>query len=354
MRAICREERQPTITLSPRRNLGIQFHMSIPGPAELLSRRVVLTGIAIRLSLKRIPKQESESAMTVSSCTNSVENNSIDAQPGAFAGERRLRLLTYNIQTGIATSRYHHYLTHSWKHVLPCSGRRDNLDRIANLVRHYDIVGLQEADAGSMRSGYVNLTEYLATRAGFPHWYDQTNRNFGMFAQHSMGVLSRMRASDIREHRLPGAIPGRGALVIRYGQGRDALVLMIVHLALGKRARLRQLGFIGEIASAHRHMILMGDLNCRSDSPELGVLIDRVGLREPTHNMHTFPSWRPIRNIDHILVSPSLRVDAVNVLNYPLSDHLPISMEISLPDDLDLSGRHHASWDSNSSVAAPF
>ena len=78
-------------------------------------------------------------------------------------GQRRLRLLTYNIQTGIATSRYRHYLTHSWKHVLPCSGRRDNLDQIANLVRHYDIVGLQEADAGSLRSGYVNLTEYLAT-----------------------------------------------------------------------------------------------------------------------------------------------------------------------------------------------
>lgn len=270
----------------------------------------------------------------------------------AVTGQRRLRLLTYNIQTGIATSRYRHYLTHSWKHVLPCSGRRDNLDQIANLVRHYDIVGLQEADAGSLRSSYLNLTEYLAARAEFPHWYDQTNRNFGMFAQHSMGVLSRMRADEIREHRLPGAIPGRGALVIRYGNGPEALVLMLVHLALGKRARMRQLGFIGEIASAHRHVILMGDLNCRSDSPELAVLIDRAGLREPTHDLHTFPSWRPIRNIDHILVSPSLRVEDVSVLNYPLSDHLPISMEISLPDELELSSRHHANWDRNPLVTA--
>jgi endonuclease/exonuclease/phosphatase family metal-dependent hydrolase len=290
--------------------------------------------------------------MTSTYRSSLAEHESTESRSALGAGEHRLRLLTYNIQTGIATSRYRHYLTHSWKHVLPCAGRRDNLDRIAGLVRHYDIVGLQEADAGSLRSGYVNLTEYLAARAGFPYWYDQTNRNFGMFAQHSMGVLSRMRAAEVKEYRLPGAIPGRGALVIRYGRGRESLVLMIVHLALGKRARMRQLGFIGEIASSHRHLILMGDLNCLSDSPELGMLIERAGLREPTHELHTFPSWRPIRNIDHILVSPSIQVDDVSVLNYPLSDHLPISMEISLPDDLDLGHQHTAHWDSHLAAVA--
>ncbi len=290
--------------------------------------------------------------MTLASRPSLVVNNDDKSIPAPIDGGRRLRLLTYNIQTGIATNRYHQYLTHSWKHVLPCRARRGNLDRIASMVKDYDIVGLQEADAGSLRSGYVNLTEYLATRAGFPHWYDQTNRNFGMFAQHSMGVLSRMRAAEITEHRLPGAIPGRGALIVSYGHGRDALVLMLVHLALGRRARLRQLGFIGEIASTHRNLILMGDLNCRSDSPEISSLIERVGLREPTHDLHTFPSWRPIRNIDHILVSPSLRVMDVSVLNYPLSDHLPIAMEISLPDDLELGGGNYSRLDHGRSVAA--
>jgi endonuclease/exonuclease/phosphatase family metal-dependent hydrolase len=275
-----------------------------------------------------------------------------ETSTGTSAGRRTLRLLTYNIQTGIATSRYHHYFTHSWKHVLPCPGRRQNLDRIADLVRHYDIVGLQEADSGSLRSGYINLTEYLANRAGFPHWYDQTNRNFGMFAQHSMGVLSRLRAANVSEHRLPGVIPGRGALIARYGEGRDALVLMLVHLALGRRARLRQLGFIGEIAREYRNVIVMGDLNCRSDSPELTRLIDHAGLCEPTHDLHTFPSWKPVRNIDHILVSPSIRVDDVSVLNYPLSDHLPIAMEVSLPQEFEITGRHHPDWDSRAFINA--
>lgn len=245
---------------------------------------------------------------------------------------RRLRLLTYNIQAGIATSRYHHYLTHSWKHVLPCPERRDNLDRIAELVHRYDVVGLQEADAGSLRSGYINITEYLASHAGFPYWYDQTNRNFGVFAQHSMGILSRMRATEISEQRLPGAIPGRGALIVRYGRGHNSLVLVLVHLALGRRARLQQLGFVADIAREFDNVIIMGDLNCRSNSPELAHLIERAGLCEPAHDLHTFPSWRPIRNIDHILVSPSIQVESVSVLNYPLSDHLPIAMEVALPE----------------------
>ena len=268
--------------------------------------------------------------------------------PGATqdaADARQLRLLSYNIQAGIATRGYHHYLVHSWKHLLPFSGRQLNLDRISDMVRHYDVVGLQETDAGSLRSGYLNLTEYVAGRGGFPHWYDQTNRNFGVFAQHSMGVLARMRASEIVEHRLPGAIPGRGALVLRFGSGRDALALILVHMALGRRARLRQFGFVAELTSAFRHVIVMGDLNCRSDSPELVSLISRAGLREPAHDLHTFPSWRPMRNIDHILVSPSIEVDEVSVLNYPLSDHLPIAMQVRLPEGVDLAHRYHAHWD---------
>lgn len=273
-------------------------------------------------------------------------------QAGTGADPRVLRLLSYNIQAGIATRGYHHYFMHSWKHVLPFPERRLNLDRISDLVRHYDVVGLQETDAGSLRSGYLNITEYVAGRGGFPHWYDQTNRNFGMFAQHSMGVLARMRAQDIVEHRLPGAIPGRGALVLSFGHGRDTLALILVHLALSRRARLRQFGFLAELAREFRHVIVMGDLNCRSDSPELVSLIDRAGLREPAHDLHTFPSWRPMRNIDHILVSPSIKVDEVSVLNYPLSDHLPIAMQVRLPEQVDLAHRYHPRWDEHLSAAA--
>ncbi|HJX10379.1 MAG TPA: endonuclease/exonuclease/phosphatase family protein [Candidatus Binatia bacterium] len=247
------------------------------------------------------------------------------------ATARRLRLLSYNIQTGIASSRYHHYLTHSWKHVLPFPERLNTLDRMAALASDFDIVGVQESDAGSLRSGFINQTEYLAERGRFPLWYDQTNRNLGHFAQHSLGVLSRFSPSEISEVRLPGMIPGRGALCVRFGVGDEALLLIIVHLALGSRGRARQFESLVELMGDERHVILMGDLNCRSESAEMQRLLRRTDLSEPIHGLYTFPSWRPRRNIDHILVSESIQVDSVRVLNHTLSDHLPIAMDVTLP-----------------------
>lgn len=244
---------------------------------------------------------------------------------------QRLRLLSYNIQTGITTSGYRHYLTHSWKHVLPCTKRLDNLSRIASMASEFDIVGLQEVDGGSLRSGFINQTEYLAIEGRFPYWSDQTNRNLGKLGQHSTGVLSRLCPAEVIEVKLPGMIPGRGALTLRYGHGTDALVLVVAHLALGQRARLRQVQCIAEIIQDYRHVIVMGDMNCRSESHEIDWLVKRAGLREPTHDLPTFPSWQPSRNLDQILVSPSLTIERVEVLSHAFSDHLPIAMDVILP-----------------------
>lgn len=274
--------------------------------------------------------REARYALNVPLFSSEVPRVAAKTQP------RLLKLLSFNIQAGIASSSYRHYLTHSWKHVLPYPERLENLDRIARLACDFDFVGLQEADGGSLRSGYINQVEYLAVRAGLPFWYDQTNRNLGHLAQHSLGLLSRFLPRDITEVRLPGMIPGRGALCVRFGTGPQALLLMILHLALGRRARQRQLGAIAEQAQDYRHVIVMGDFNCRSESDEINGLLRHTHLSEPAHGLHTFPSWRPRRNIDHILVSSSIQVRSVNVLNHTMSDHLPISMEIMLPGDVAL------------------
>jgi len=250
--------------------------------------------------------------------------------------ERTLRLLSYNIQIGITTRRYRQYLTHSWKHVLHHPQRFNNLDRIAQLMSEYDLVGVQEADAGSARSGFVNITEYLANAAGFPYWDDQTNRRIGQFARHSLGVLSRYKPSGITEHKLPGRLPGRGAMAVRFGAGEESLVVLIVHLALSRRGRLSQLDYLGDLINDYRHVVMMGDMNCRSDSEEMELLVNKTLMSEPLHGLHTFPSWRPKRNIDHILVTPTVEVGRAEVLNYPLSDHLPISMEVVLPESVEL------------------
>lgn len=247
-------------------------------------------------------------------------------------GDGRLRLLSFNIQVGISTERYRHYLTRSWQHVLPHIGRAGNLQKIGSLLNDFDLVALQEADGGSLRSGYVNQVEHLAHLGAFPYWYQQLNRNLGRFAQHSNGLLSRLKPQLIEDHPLPGPA-GRGAILVRFGDGKDALVVVVMHLALGSKTRARQLAYIRELIGDYRHQVLMGDMNTHATDLLQHSPLRDLGLIAPQVEA-TFPSWRPQRCLDHILLSPSLTLERVEVLAQPISDHLPVAVEIRLPDSL--------------------
>lgn len=249
--------------------------------------------------------------------------------------QRVLNLLSFNIQTGVETQYFREYITKSWKHLLPLRERVANLNKIAGLISAFDIVGLQEVDSGSLRSGFLDQTEYLANRSGFPWWYRQINRNMGKFAQHSNGVLSRIYPEWVHEHRLPG-LRGRGAVLVEYKTSSHPLVICVMHLSLGKRARSRQMVYISELVSEHPFLVVMGDFNCGLDSRELGHLIDNTHLSLPAKEVETFPSWKPRRKYDHILVSDKLRFSEPRVLGPTHSDHLPVSVKIELPEGVEL------------------
>ncbi len=259
------------------------------------------------------------------------------------AGLDRLRLVSYNIQAGTSTANYREYVTRSWRQVLPNNQRVDNLDAIADLVGPFDIVGLQEVDCGSLRSGFVNQAKYIASHGGFPWWTHQANRKVGVIAHAGNGVLSRFVPDHVDEHRLPGAIPGRGALVLKFGRGPDALWLVVLHLALGRRARMQQLRYVAHLVDRQPHVVVMGDLNAGPESREVREFCTHAGLVEPRRDLHTFPSWRPQRAIDHILVSPRLDVLELDVLPSTLSDHRPLAMTIGLPAGVSL--QRHAQGD---------
>ena len=264
------------------------------------------------------------------------QTDALTGEPDRQQRHQHLRLLSYNIQVGISSTRFRHYVTQSWRHVLPNISSFSNLDQIARLISDFDIVALQEVDAGSFRSFFVNQVEYLARRGKFPYWYFQTNRNLGKFAQHSNGLLSKLAPQEIIEHKLPGVIPGRGVMEVRYGSVDNPLVVLLVHLGLGRRARLRQLAYLSRLVNEHRHAIVMGDFNCQTQSEEMTNLLNHTELCEPAKKLLTFPSWRPLRNIDHILVSASIQTRNVEVLPYALSDHLPIAIEVMPPKGIRL------------------
>lgn len=264
---------------------------------------------------------------------------------------QQLRLLSYNIQAGIYTRNYRDYLTQSWKHVLPHRGRMDNLARIGTLLHQYDLVGLQEVDAGSLRSAFVDQTEYLARQGNFFYWYKQVNRNLGSFAQHSNGLLSRVGPDRVTDYKLPG-LPGRGAVIAEWSTSDgESLAVCVLHLALGWRARRRQLDYLHALATRYAYFVMMGDFNCGCGSKRFQSMVRASGLRGLDCEMKTFPSWRPTHNLDHILVSPSLRILSTKVIDYALSDHLPLSATIELPGRVRIAGGQGVTVESSEIVA---
>lgn len=241
-----------------------------------------------------------------------------------------LKILTFNIQAGLNAQAYKDYVKTSLSQFLPSTPNFPHIGAIGDLIKPFDLIALQELDAGSHRSGQLNQLSYLANHSAFEFWHQQLNRNLGRFGQFSNGLLSRFTPFEVEDHKLPG-LPGRGAILARYRLKNKTLSVCCVHLALSEKARLRQLSYIFDLLKNEEHLVLMGDMNC------LGEHLDNTPIKElkliaADNQLHSYPSWDPTKNIDHILVSPSLKVSQIQVIDSTLSDHCPVAMTIQIPN----------------------
>ena len=125
--------------------------------------------------------------------------------------------------------------------------RTPHLDALADGFSMFDVVGLQECDPGSLRSGFDNQCGYLAERARFPYWSHQANRRISRIAGSGNALLSRIEPTELLDYALPGRIAGRGVLLAKFGAGKAAWQLAITHLSLGARSRQLQLSFLADL-----------------------------------------------------------------------------------------------------------
>ena len=249
----------------------------------------------------------------------------------AVRGHQPLRLFSHNIQVGIATHRYRDYLTGGWKHLLPSADRDRSLAAIAPTLRHFDIIGLQEADAGSIRSRFQNQAEQLAELAELPHWAVRVNRDLGRLGKHALGLISRIEPIQVDQCPLPGRMPGRGALVADFLWDGHPLRVIDTHLALSRRARDWQFDQLGVLCDVPGFVVVMADFNCEPDDPGMQQWCVENGLKLPTRPPMTYPRWQPQRAIDHIAVSQGLDIRGTEARPVGGSDHIPVAMSIALP-----------------------
>ena len=243
----------------------------------------------------------------------------------------RLRLMTYNVKSCTVSG---------------CGGA---VDRIAAAIAAADpdVVALQEVEAAVARSGFRDQTSELAERLGWQAHFQPAMRGEGGGA-FGNALLSRLPLRLVASGLLPQLLVG----VVREPRGVSwhavevegrELQVLVTHLGLTRRERLAQIdALLGPLwmgdARCAAPRLLCGDLNCRPGSPEHrrleGSLVDAALVSPPAGGSATFPALRPLVRLDHVLVSPDLRVHRTEVPRRRelrrASDHLPLVVDVEL------------------------
>jgi len=236
-----------------------------------------------------------------------------------------MRVLTYNIQAAIGAQRATDYVTRGHRQFLNVKAKTKTLDNIAEFMKDFDIVCLQEVDLGGRRSGFKSQIDRLKKRSGLEHSIDQTNRVVGKTSIHGNAILSRFEISQYGDHKLPSRIPGRGALSCHI----NGLNVINTHLSLNPKTQTEQLSFLKDLIKPEAPVIIVGDLNCRSSAAHLKSFAERAHLNiltRPTDK--TYPAWRPRQDLDHIIASKIFARCQPIVHDVSFSDHRPVSINL--------------------------
>ncbi len=260
----------------------------------------------------------------------------IDAGQGAGGA---LRLLTLNVAHGRKLATHQALLS-------PRTVRR-NLEEIASLVRESraDVVALQEADGPSAWSGNFDHVETLTQLAEHAWSFRGEHNAFNLgraVLTSGTALMSRFPFHSTRSLRFGTSWRDTKGFVLATLPVPvwEGIELDVVSLHLEpfnpviRRQQVRQLtdALVARNAEQPRPLVVLGDFNCSwsEEARQLLPLSRELGLRpyQPHRRAPTYPSRRPWRRLDWILVSSELDFAAYRTLPNPVSDHLGVVADL--------------------------
>lgn len=243
-----------------------------------------------------------------------------------------MKLMVYNIAygTGSPDAFYERFLTgHRYLRT-----SQVHLERVMKFIEKEDpdILGLIEVDTGSYRTKFVNQVETIANHlnhffhSSVKYGKDSFGRKIPILKMQGNAILTRNKLPDKHYHYFP---VGFKRLIIELEIG--GISFFLVHLALQKRIRKKQLTFLAEIAKKHKNIIIAGDFNTFKGNQEIAAFQQELKLINPNKkSTPTYPSWNPRRELDFILHSRNIKVTHFSIPQVKFSDHLPLIMEYHL------------------------
>jgi len=226
--------------------------------------------------------------------------------------------------------------------------RRLDVSRVAEVLAKLepDIVALQELDVGRARTGGVDQAHDIAKQLDMAcHFHAALKVEEELYGD---AILTAYPEKLIQAGPLPGysrmpVLEPRGALWVEVEIDGRGVQILNTHLGLVPREQQIQAEFLaGPSWLAHPRCvgprILLGDFNATASSVVYRTLTARLAAARrlaPTQTAtSTFPSQLPVLRIDHLFVSPEIRVTGVFAPFEPLtraaSDHLPLVMDFEL------------------------
>lgn len=239
-----------------------------------------------------------------------------------------MRLLLYNIR--YATGRLRRF---AWLETLMRSSAHfPNITRFVKYVDP-DIIGLVEVDAGSYRTERKNQAQELARELDFYHRtrikYHRSGfgRKVPVLNLQANAVLARDKIVNSNFHYFQSGFKSL-AIEVELAELR----FFLVHLALGIRARHRQLLELHDlIKKDDKPVIVAGDFNTLSGAWEMRMFLRATGLISAnTRHTPTYPSWMPYRELDFICYDPAIKPKRFKIPRIRLSDHLPLIFDFEL------------------------
>ena len=237
-----------------------------------------------------------------------------------------MRLLLYNIRYATGTGAAFH---------LPVPGAgylRSNprvLDGITRFIKSVDpdIVGLVEVDTGSIRTGLVNQAEVIAASLGH---YSTYQCKYGEASLNSLMPIVRKQANAflaaprVEGERFHYFDTGIKRLIIELEL--DELCVFLVHLSVKFRHRHAQLRRLFELVKqTDKPVVVAGDFNTFWGEHEMALFMEASGLRSANRRKQpSYPSRRPRLELDFILYTKGIEIDAFEVPDVMFSDHRPL------------------------------
>ena len=231
-----------------------------------------------------------------------------------------------------------------------CVGNDRRLDvaRVADVLARLepDIVALQELDVGRARTNHVDQATEIAKRLEMAvHFHPAMRVEQELYGD---AILSAYPERLIQTGPMPGytrlpQLEPRGALWLEVEIDGRAVQVINTHLGLVPREQQAQAAFLAgpswvEHPRCVGPKIVLGDFNATGASVVYRTMTAKLlparqlaPVRQPTS---TFPSQLPVLRIDHLFVSPEIRVTNVFAPFDPLtraaSDHLPLVMDFEV------------------------